>query len=491
MARVPDDLNGATASTGFCVLRPDPEKLSGSYLFHWVKSAAFVGDMVSKATGASYPAVSDRIIFESLFPPPPLEEQRRIAAILDQAETLRTQRRTALALLDSLTQSLFLDMFGDPVANPKAWPTPKFGEVGTLDRGISKHRPRNAPELLGGKHPLVQTGEVANCDGYIRSYTSTYSDLGLRQSKMWLAGTLCITIAANIAKTGILTFDACFPDSVVGFQADDPATVEYVRVWLSFLQKALEESAPESAQKNINLAILRGLSIPLPPLPLQQTFATRIASIEALKATHRRALAALDALFASLQQRAFSGELTPAARRASAQSLAQLQQLEASIGQEALIFITKRMPDGDLYNSLKAIYFADRHHLEHHGRQIYNETYSALTHGPVPQAAYDATNVLIGKLMFSSFDDDAVRAALRRKGDTLTALRDADFSKLSRAVIESLEWGIRYCRDMKFGQTKTASHDSAYERTPKNEAIPLQYIIDTLPPEARQRHWNL
>ena len=240
---------------------------------------------------------------------PPIEEQRRIAAILDQAETLRTQRRTALALLDSLTQSLFLDMFGDPVANPKGWPTPKFGEVGKLDRGISKHRPRNAPELLGGKHPLVQTGEVANCDGYIRSYTSTYSDLGLRQSKMWPAGTLCITIAANIAKTGILTFDACFPDSVVGFQADDPATVEYVRVWLSFLQKALEDSAPESAQKNINLAILRGLSIPLPPLPLQQTFATHIASIEALKATHRRALAALDALFASLQQRAFTGAL--------------------------------------------------------------------------------------------------------------------------------------------------------------------------------------
>ena len=240
---------------------------------------------------------------------PSLEEQRRIAAILDQTETLRTQRRTALALLDSLTQSLFLDMFGDPVANPKGWPTPKFGEVGKLDRGISKHRPRNAPELLGGKHPLVQTGEVANCDGYIRSYTSTYSDLGLRQSKMWPAGTLCITIAANIAKTGILTFDACFPDSVVGFQADDPATVEYVRVWLSFLQKALEDSAPESAQKNINLAILRGLSIPLPPLPLQQTFATRIAAIEALKATHRRALAALDALFASLQQRAFTGAL--------------------------------------------------------------------------------------------------------------------------------------------------------------------------------------
>ena len=290
-----------------CKIKSNSPKLSDEYLFHFLPAALkAIEDTTSFVTVKH---LSAKQIKDISIPLPPVEEQRRIAAILDQAETLRTQRRTALALLDSLTQSLFLDMFGDPVANPKGWPTPKFGEVGKLDRGISKHRPRNAPELLGGKHPLVQTGEVANCDGYIRSYTSTYSDLGLRQSKMWPAGTLCITIAANIAKTGILTFDACFPDSVVGFQADDPATVEYVRVWLSFLQKALEDSAPESAQKNINLAILRGLSIPLPPLPLQQTFATRIAAIEALKATHRRALAALDALFASLQQRAFTGAL--------------------------------------------------------------------------------------------------------------------------------------------------------------------------------------
>ena len=180
---------------------------------------------------------------------------------------------------------------------------------GSLDRGVSKHRPRNAPELLNGPYPLVQTGEVANCDGYIRAYKNSYSEIGLRQSKMWPAGTLLITIAANIAKTGILTFNSCFPDSVVGFRANDPATVEFVRVWLSFLQKALEDAAPESAQKNINLAILRDLRIPAPSLALQQTFATRIAAIEALKSTHRTALAQLDALFASLQHRAFSGNL--------------------------------------------------------------------------------------------------------------------------------------------------------------------------------------
>ena len=297
------------ATTELVPLRCDESKVLPSYLAHFLRSPNFLTFATNVVAGAKMPRMVMGEFWSYPVPLPSIEEQRRIAAILDQAETLRTQRRTALAQLDRLTQAIFLDMFGDPVTNPKALTVVKFGEVGTLDRGVSKHRPRNAPELLGGKHPLVQTGEVSNCDGYIRSFTNTYSDIGLRQSKLWPAGTLCITIAANIAKTGILTFDACFPDSVVGFRAEHSATVEYVQVWLSFLQKSLEDSAPESAQKNINLAILRSLNIPLPPLPLQQTFATRIEAIEALKASHRSALSALDALFAALQQRAFAGEL--------------------------------------------------------------------------------------------------------------------------------------------------------------------------------------
>lgn len=238
-------------------------------------------------------------------------ERARIASILDLAGSLHAKRRGALEQLDTLAQSTFLDMFGDPASNPRGWPTKKFGDpaVGVLDRGVSRHRPRNAPELLGGPYPLVQTGEVANCDGYIRGYTATYSEAGFRQSKMWPAGTLCITIAANIAKTGILTFDACFPDSVVGFRSSATETVEFVRVWLSFLQKRLEDRAPESAQKNINLAILRDLDIPFPPFALQRVFAERVAAIESAKAAQRWSLAAIEALFESLQDRAFGGSL--------------------------------------------------------------------------------------------------------------------------------------------------------------------------------------
>lgn len=279
------------------------------FLKHWLDSRDFREQITKLVTGSAQQNFGPSHLKSLRISLPSTEEQRRIAAILDQADALRAKRREALAQLDSLTQSIFIKMFGDPVRNPKGWPRVKFGSVGKLDRGQSKHRPRNAPELLGGAFPLIQTGDVANSDGYIRTYTATYSELGLRQSKLWKSGTLCITIAANIAKTGILMFDACFPDSVVGFISDEPATVEYVRVWLSFLQKTLEDSAPESAQKNINLAILRDLDLPLPPVEQQIKFYEVIKAQNYLREKHRAAQIELDAIFSSLQHRAFRGEL--------------------------------------------------------------------------------------------------------------------------------------------------------------------------------------
>lgn len=309
VALVPSSLDGATASTGFCVLRPAQKKLSSSYLFHWVKTPRFVSAMTRLATGAGYPAVSDRIVLDSPIPLPPLAEQQRIAAILDQADALRAKRRQALTELNTLTQSIFLEMFGDPATNPKRWPVKSFGEIGELDRGVSKHRPRNDPKLLDGPYPLVQTSEVTNSNGYIRQHNSSYSETGLRQSRMWPAGTLCITIAANIARTGILTFDACFPDSVVGFVSPDSATVEYVRVWLSFLQKTLEDNAPQFAQKNINLAILRSLQVPCPPSALQRAFADRLRNVEMVCNSLDESRIECEKLFTSLQGLAFQGGL--------------------------------------------------------------------------------------------------------------------------------------------------------------------------------------
>lgn len=303
----PTNLNNIEAciGRGLAAIRCG-EKVELKYLLHFFRGNEL--EISNLGTGSTFKAITIGTLKELEIPLPPLETQKKIATILDAADAYRQKTKALIAKYDELTQSLFLDMFGDPVRNEKGWEKVKFSEVGKLDRGKSKHRPRNAPELLGGEHPLIQTGDLANCGIYLTKYKSTYSDIGLKQSKKWPKGTLCITIAANIAKTGILDFDACFPDSVVGFIPNEKSNSVFVLFWLSFLQKILEDSAPESAQKNINLAILRDLDFLNVTIELQNQFAARVQQIEVQKVQAQASLEKSEELFNSLLQKAFSGE---------------------------------------------------------------------------------------------------------------------------------------------------------------------------------------
>ena len=196
-------------------------------------------------------------------------------------------------------------MFGDPVSNSYGLPEAVLSELGELGRGVSKHRPRNDPQLLGGEYPLIQTGDVANAELYISTFNSTYSELGLKQSKMWSKDTLCITIAANIAKTAILQFDACFPDSVVGFSANERTNNIFIHYWFSFFQEILEAQAPESAQKNINLKILSDLKVIVPVKEKQNQFATFVAQVDKSKLAVQKSLEQLEILKKALMQAYF------------------------------------------------------------------------------------------------------------------------------------------------------------------------------------------
>ena len=258
-----------------------------------------------KANSAVVPIINKTDFSKIEIPLPSLETQKQIAATLDKATHTIDLCNAILEKLDLLVKVRFVEMFGDPVENPYRLPLKTLPELGEFGRGVSKHRPRNAPELLGGKYPLIQTGDVANSSLYIYHHNSTYSEIGFKQSKMWKKGTLCITIAANIAKTAILTFDSCFPDSVVGFNANESTNNIFIHYWFSFFQTILEEQAPESAQKNINLKILSELKVIVPPIELQEQFAAFVAQTDKTKAAVQQVLSKAETLKKALMQEYF------------------------------------------------------------------------------------------------------------------------------------------------------------------------------------------
>ena len=292
-------------STGFCVLRPQKMVLP-MWVYYCLQTDRFYSYIEPLQKGISYPAVSNDDVRNYVIPLPPLPVQEQICSLLDKLSRVIEAKKEQLKELDNLAQAIFYDMFGDPVENNKGWESKPIGSIGELSRGVSKHRPRNAPELLGGTMPLIQTGDVSNSGMYIRDYSSTYSELGVLQSRVWHKGTLCITIAANIGKCSILTFDACFPDSVVGFIPYDNALVEYMFFAFSAIQKTLEENAMGVAQKNINLAILNQLVLAVPPLDKQQAFAEKVEAIERQKELINQSIREVQTLFDSRMDYWFS-----------------------------------------------------------------------------------------------------------------------------------------------------------------------------------------
>ena len=279
---VADGSSPMNCNQALAIIRTGKDLLP-KYLYYWLRTIGAREQMRDGKVTATISNLSLSCIGDLELDWHPVGVQRRIIEQLDKADRVWRFYRYKKDQITVLLESIFLELFGDPFINPKDFPVVELSSLGELDRGRSKHRPRNAPHLFGGPYPFIQTGDVANAHGYIRDYKQTYSDEGLKQSKLWPAGTLCITIAANIGKTAILTFPACFPDSIVGFSPSGKTKIEYVQHWLMMVQEHIERTAPESAQKNINLEILDGLQIPLPPADKQEKFVEAVQLVERIR----------------------------------------------------------------------------------------------------------------------------------------------------------------------------------------------------------------
>jgi type I restriction enzyme S subunit len=264
-------------STEFHVLRTRPG-VDPNYVYHFVSSARFRADAAHQMTGAVGQKRVPVAFFERCeIPLPELDEQRLIVAEiekqfsrLDEAVASLKRVKASLARYEQavLRNAVAFGADGDREMSrlPAGWEWRSLSDLGELSRGKSRHRPRDDPRLYGSPYPFVQTGDVRRSGGVIREFSQRYSVLGLEQSRLWPAGTLCITIAANIAETGILAMPACFPDSVVGFLSDDQTLTRYVELFMRTAREELERFAPATAQKNINLAVLERVLVPVPPV---------------------------------------------------------------------------------------------------------------------------------------------------------------------------------------------------------------------------------
>lgn len=175
------------------------------------------------------------------------------------------------------------------------WDYKVLDELGTVSRGRSRHRPRNDKSLFGGKYPFVQTADVKAANLYLTDYTETYNEKGLEQSKLWKAGTLCITIAANIADTAILGIDACFPDSVMGFVPfDGVSNVKFIKYAFDLLQRDFKQISQGTAQDNLSWQKLETIKFPAPDIEVQNKIVEILGSYDDLIENNRKQIKLLE-----------------------------------------------------------------------------------------------------------------------------------------------------------------------------------------------------
>ena len=263
--------------------------------------------------GVGLQHVTRGMVEELEIPLPPLAEQRRIAEVLDRAEALRAKRRAALAQLDSLTQSLFLDLFGDPATNPKRWPIRRIGELlESASYGTSEK------SGAAGEFPVLRMNNIART-GEMDFTDLKFMDLEARQRDRYLVRTGDVLFNRTnsvdlVGKTGVYrkTKPVAYAGYLIRLRVNKENDPEFLSAFLnSGYSKRMLRGMCKSiiGMANINATEIQAMKIPQPPLPLQREFARRVSAVEKLKTAQRASLAELDALFATLQHRAFRGEL--------------------------------------------------------------------------------------------------------------------------------------------------------------------------------------
>jgi type I restriction enzyme S subunit len=298
LAQLTDDWTGSFGA--FCgVLRPQTALIDPQYFGFVVRGTQFRQRIEFLAQGTSIKNLSKEHLLGFSFVLPPLHEQRRIARILSTiqkaAKSSDEEVRASRALRRSVLTTLLRDAEGSASTLP-------LEDVAKIERGRFTHRPRNDPAFYDGETPFIQTGDVtrgASTGGRIRDYSQTLNQRGLEVSRVFSAGTIAITIAANIGFAAMLTFPAAFPDSVIAITPTDAVDAEYLNYYLSTQREEMDRRAPRGTQKNINIEFLRPWPVLVPSPTVQRAVSQAMRAVETKIVACSQHAAALRQLFSS------------------------------------------------------------------------------------------------------------------------------------------------------------------------------------------------
>ena len=230
----------------------------------------------------------------------------------------------------------------------------RLSDLGTVARGRSRHRPRNDASLYGGDYPFFQTGDVKATNLYLTEFTQTYSEAGLAQSKMWEPGTLCITIAANIAETAILGIPGCFPDSIVGFVADpEKADVRFIKYYIDTIKLRIQSISHGATQDNLSVDKLLSFDFDVPDLPTQRKIAGILSAYDDLIENNLRRIKILEKMAQSLYREWFVHFRFPGHESATFKD-SELGRIPEGWEVRTIEELVKRIPVGKKYDQKSA-----------------------------------------------------------------------------------------------------------------------------------------
>ncbi len=310
---VPEQLDQAIVSSHYFLFGIEQARLDRRFLDFYIRTPAF-RDQVAAQGSTNYAAIRPNDVLGYKIPPPPLPEQRRIVARIESLAAKIEETKSFRDQADKETGVVF-DSFLNSVLGSENWVSRLLSDVAAIARGKFGYRPRNDPRFYGGQFPFIQIGDISNSNRYIRTYSQTLNDAGMAISRMFPKGTIVIAITgATIGVTGILTFDSCFPDSIVGIQAKTEVVIpEFIYLAIEHAKKKALAEATQTTQPNINLGNLERLRVVVPQLSEQRRivseFDTLQAKVDALKKLQAESAAELAALLPSILDKAFRGEL--------------------------------------------------------------------------------------------------------------------------------------------------------------------------------------